>query len=142
MAKSSTTRTIPMCDSLGASSTDQLRRFDSIWHVDFEYREDDNHLPVPVCMLAIEQRNGTEIFLDRNELLALKRAPFATGPRDLMVAYATNAELSCFRSLGWSFPCHVLDVYVETIANINGRTDVWTEKRRPKLPEALELYGL
>ena len=27
-----------------ASSTDWRQRFDSVWHVDFEYREDANHL--------------------------------------------------------------------------------------------------
>jgi len=104
-----------MCDGLGASSTDQLRQLDNIWHVDFEFREDGNHLPVPVCMFAIEQRSGTEIFLERDQLLTLKRAPFGTGTRDVMVAYAANAELSCFLMLGWPFPCHVLDAYVETI---------------------------
>ena len=36
----------------------------------------------------------------------------------------------------------MIDVYVETIAAINGNPDVWPEKRRPKLPEALELFGL
>ena len=55
------------------------------------------------------------------------------GPRDLMVAYAANAELSCFLALGWPFPCNVLDLYVETIAGINGRADIWPQKGRPGL---------
>jgi DNA polymerase I len=36
----------------------------------------------------------------------------------------------------------VLDVYVETIASINGNTTVWSLKKRPGLLEALPLYGL
>jgi hypothetical protein len=131
-----------MSEGSVALSTKQLPPFDSIWHVDFEFRQDENHLPVPVCMFAIEQRSGTEIFLERDQLLALKRAPFGTGAHDLMVAYAANAELSCFLALNWPFPCHVLDLYVETIAAINGRTDVWPHKGRPSLLAALELFGL
>ena len=132
---------------------DWLRRFDSVWHVDFEFRQDANHRPVPVCMFALEQHTGTEISLWRDQLLALRRAPFGTGPRDLMVAFAANAELSCFLVLGWPFPHNVLDPYVENIAVINGRTDIWppidpvTGKpqkaaRRPGLLAALSLHGL
>ena len=107
-----------------------------------EFREDANHHPVPVSLFAYEQHTGTEIFLRREQLLALRRAPFGIGPRDLMVTYAANAELSCFSALGWPFPCNVLDLYVETIAAINGRTDIWPQKGRPGLLAALELHGL
>jgi DNA polymerase I len=129
----------PMSDNCGASLIDW---FDAIWHVDFEFRQDANHHPVPVCMYAFEQRTGTEIELWRDQLLACKRAPFDTGPRSLMVAYAANAELSCFLALGWEFPCNVLDAYVENVAVINGRTDIWPSKGRPNLLAALELWDL
>ena len=55
-------------------------------------------------MYAFEQHTGTEISLWRDQLLALRRAPFGTGPRDLMVAFAANAELSCFRRAGLAVP--------------------------------------
>jgi hypothetical protein len=131
-----------MCDSSAASPTDPLRQFDAIWHVDFEYREDANHLPVPVSLFAIEQRTGTELFLEREQLLALNRAPFGVGPRDLMVSYASNAELSAFLALSWPLPRNVLDVYVEVIIAINGRTDLWPNKGRPGLLAALSLFDL
>ena len=100
-----------------ASSTDWRHRYDSVWHLDFEFREDANHLPVPVSLFAYEQHTGTEIFLRREQLLTLRRAPFGTGPRDLLVTFAANAEISCFLALGWPFPFNVLDLYVETIAS-------------------------
>jgi DNA polymerase-1 len=131
-----------MSDACAASSTDWRQQYDSVWHVDFEYREDTNYHPVPVSMFAYEQQSGTEIFLRREQLLNLRRAPFGVGNRDLLVAYAANAELSCFAALGWPFPCNVLDLYVETIAEINGRTDIWPQKGRPGLLAALELHGL
>ena len=131
-----------MPDACGGSPTDWRQRYDGVWHVDFEYRQDENHLPVPVCMFAYEQHTGAELFLRREQLLALKRAPLGTGPRDLVVAYAANAEGGCFEMLGWPPPTNTLDVYVEVIAATNGRTDIILQEKRPGLLEALELYGL
>ncbi len=118
------------------------RNYDAIWHVDFEYRQDANHHPVPVCMYAREQYTGTEIALWRDQLLACKRAPFDTGPRSIVASFASNAEGSCFFKEGWPSPHNILDLYVENIAEINGNTDVWSEKKRPGLLTALELHGL
>jgi DNA polymerase I len=131
-----------MSDACAGLPTSWLQRFDSINHVDIEYREDANHHPVPVSMFIYEQHTGTEIFLCRDQLLALKRLPFGTGLRDLMIVYAANAEMSGFLSLGLPPPVNVLDLYVETIASINGRTDIWPHKGRPGLLAALELHAL
>jgi DNA polymerase-1 len=131
-----------MSGACGGWSTDWRQQLGNIWHADFEYGEDANHHPIPVCLHAFEEHTGAEIFLRREQLLACKRAPFDVGPRDLMVAYAANAELSCFLKLEWPFPCNILDLYVETIAGINGRTDIWPLKKRPNLYEALDLHGL
>ena len=128
-----------------ASSTspgDWQSRFEAIWHVDFEYRQDANHRPIPVCMFAYEQHTGATIELWRDQLLRLRRAPFDTGQRSLMVAYAANAELSCFEVLGWPFPYNVLEICVEAIAAINGDDGVWSEDKRPSLLATLQLYGL
>jgi hypothetical protein len=120
-----------------------LDRFSAIWHCDFEYRQDANHLPVPISMCAIEQRAGTKIELWRDELLRCRQAPFDVGPNSVMVGYMCAAELSCFAALGWSFPHNVLDLYVETIVTINGDDAVWLQdEKRPSLQEALQLHGL
>src|SRR5580704_15470218 len=135
-----------MSANCGVSPTESapaaLQQYTAIWHVDFEYREDANHHPAPVCMFAYEQRAGTEIQLWQDELQACRQAPFDIGPDVLFVAYAASAELSCFLALGWPFPKNVLDAYVETIAAINGNTLIWPAKKRPGLLSALELYGL
>jgi DNA polymerase I len=108
--------------------TNWRARFREEWHIDFEYREDANHLPVPVSLFAIERHSGATLFLRRDQLLKLKQAPFNTGPDSLIVAYAANAEMSCFLALGWPFPVNILDLYVETIAAINGDTTIWLEE--------------
>ena len=57
-----------MSDASGVFSTEPKywwRNFKAIWHVDFEYRQDANHLPVPVCMHAYERHTGTEIAMRR-----------------------------------------------------------------------------
>ena len=119
-----------MSTSFAASPNNWWERFREEWHIDFEYREDANHLPIPVSLCAIERHSGTVIFLRRDQLLKLKQAPFNTGPDSLIVAYAANAEISCFLVLGWPRPVNILDLYVETIAAINGDTTVWLEEEQ------------
>lgn len=122
------------------STPSWFSRFTSIWHVDFEFQQDENDHPVPVCMHAYEQHTGTEVSLWRAELLRLRRAPFGTGPDDLIVCYSAVAELSCFLALDWRFPRNVLDLYVEASAEVNGRSDL--PLARPSLLVACSLYGL
>jgi DNA polymerase I len=124
------------------STASWLRQFEAIWDLDFEFFEDENRHPVPVCMFARERHTGTEIFLRREQLLALRQAPFDTGPRSLVVAYAANAELSCFIALGWPFPCNTLDVYVEVSAAINGLDIEGLVSKRPSLLETCALFGI
>jgi hypothetical protein len=131
-----------MSDSCVVSSIDWRQQFDTAWHIDFEYRQDVNHLPVPVSLCGYEEFSGTKFFLTRDQLLTLRQAPFAMGPRDLVICFAANAEMSCFLALGWPFPQNILDLYVEAIAQINGRTDLWPNKGRPGLLAMLELFGL
>jgi DNA polymerase family A len=121
------------------------RKFDcfrEIWHVDFEFRQDANHNPVPVAMFAKEHRTGAEISMRRAELLASTRAPFDTGPDVLMTAYAAVAELGCFHQLSWPSPRHVLCTYFETSAAINGLEIDGLEMKRPKLIEVCDLFGI
>jgi hypothetical protein len=117
-------------------------RFRQIWHVDFEFRFDANHLPVPVAMFAKEHRSGTEIAMRRDQLLARNRAPFDTGQDSLMIAYSAVAELTCFHVLQWPTPRNVICAYVETSAAINGLDIVGLIQKRPTLLEACELFGI
>jgi hypothetical protein len=94
-------------------------------------------------MCAIEQRSGRMIIMWRDELLCCQQAPFDVDDDAVMVAYMAAAELSCFEALGWRHPMHVLDLYIETIATINGDDSVGlVGDKRPSLLEALQLNGL
>lgn len=126
------------CGCAGLPSS--FDRFREIWHVDFEFRFDANHLPVPVAMFAKEHRTGTDVVMRREQLLARPRAPFDTGPDTLVTSYSIVAELSCFRVLRWPMPRHLLCSYFETAAAINGLDIVGLEKKRPKLLEACDLF--
>ena len=61
--------------------------------------------------------------------------------RDLFVAFAADAEWSCFLKRGWRLPAHVIDLRYEYLALRNavlrGRQD-----RRASLQDALRHYGL
>jgi DNA polymerase-1 len=117
-------------------------RFREIWHVDFEFRQDENHCPVPVAMFAKEHRTGAEISMRRSELLASTRAPFGTGPDVLMTSYAAVAELGCFRQLACPRPRNVLCTYFETSAAINGLEINGLEAKRPSLLETCDLFEI
>jgi DNA polymerase family A len=129
------------CSSAGLPSS--FDRFRAIWHVDFEYRQDGNHLPVPVAMFAREHRTGTEIGpLRRDQLLSMRRAPFDTGSDVLVTSYSIVAELSCFKVLSWPMPRHLMCSYFETSAAINGLDIVGLEEKRPGLLEACDLFAI
>ena len=86
-------------------------RFREVWHVDFEFRQDDNHCPVPVAMFAKEHRTGTEITMRRPKLLACTRAPFDTGHLDPVDEFCSwlsgrgspTAVVNCFSICSFSF---------------------------------------
>jgi DNA polymerase I len=128
------------CDCAALPSS--FDRFRAIWHVDFEFRQDANHCPVPIAMFAKEHRTGTEISMRRTQLLATTRAPFDIGCDSLMVAYSAVAELSCFAVLRWPAPRNVLCTYFETSAQINGMDIDGLTEKRPNLLEACDLFGI
>lgn len=117
-------------------------RFREIWQIDFEFRLDDNHLPVPVAMCAKEHRTGAEISMRREQLLACPCAPFDTGPDTLITSYSIVAELSCFQVLGWPFPRNAMCSYFETAAAVNGLDIDGLEMKRPSLLEACDLFDI
>jgi hypothetical protein len=113
--------------------------FGELWAVDFEFNfGNPGECPRSVCMVGRELRSGREIRLWRDELLALDRAPFDTGPRSALIAYYASAELGCFLELGWPLPTNVIDLFAEHRVETNGR-------KLPcgnKLPGALALRNL
>ena len=98
-----------------------LRRFRSIWAVDFEFQTDPITGRVwPVCMVAIEFYSGKELLLWRDQLLSLRDAPFDTGDDSLLLCFQAVAELSNFLELSWKLPRHICDLYAEHRTQTNG----------------------
>jgi DNA polymerase I len=95
--------------------------FREAWCVDFEFRADPGERPYVVCMVAKELHSGREIWMWRDELLALRRAPFDTSADAALVAYYASAELGCFLELGWPLPVNVIDLFVEHRVETNGK---------------------
>jgi DNA polymerase-1 len=95
--------------------------FRELWCVDFEFRSDPGERPWVACMVAQELIGGRQIRMWRNELLALQRAPFDTGPDVALVAYYASAELGCFLELGWPLPANVIDLFAEHRVETNGQ---------------------
>ncbi|MCP1974304.1 DNA polymerase [Bradyrhizobium elkanii] len=104
--------------------------------VDFEFQTISGNRPAVVCMVVCEARSGETRHYWRDELLRMSHAPFDTGSDSVMVAYAAQAELSCFLTLGWPLPSHVLDLYPEFRVQTNGA------RRTASLLDALAFYNL
>jgi hypothetical protein len=113
--------------------------FPEVWCCDFEFGVRPTGSPNVHCMVAKELRSQRQIRLWSNELYALKKAPFDTGPNSLFVAYSAGAEISCFIELGWTIPLRILDLYAEYLACSNGRR---AKKAGTGLLHAMEHYGL
>ena len=112
----------------------------AVWVLDFEFRH-PNGWPLPEhvrCMVARNVMGGQELRFWADELEA--GVPFDVD-HDLFVAFAADAEWSCFLRLGWRLPAHVIDLRYEYLALRNavlrGRED-----RRASLQDALRYYGL
>ena len=87
--------------------------FETIWLVDFEFRQPHGERPEPVCMVAVEYRSKRLLRLWKDEIHGLRRPPYELGPKALFVAYYASAELGCHIALGWPMPSRILDLYAE-----------------------------
>jgi hypothetical protein len=126
----------------GVACPTSFDRFKQIWDIDFEYQLDACGRPLPILMVAKERRGGRVIVMRGPELRACRQAPFGIGDETLITSYSIPAELGCFLSLGWREPQHLLCTFTETCAAINGLPIEGLAKRRPKLFEALDLFGI
>ena len=87
--------------------------FSEVWCCDFEFQQPDGERPRPFLMCAHELRTGFRFHLWMDELTDLSESPISNADDALFVAYFASAELGSYRSLGWSLPSRILDLYVE-----------------------------
>lgn len=104
----------------GGSGDAALFLFHEIWLVDFEFQAPPGQQPHVICMVAQELRSGRLIRMWRDELIALRQAPFDCGANSLFVAYYASAEFGCFLALSWPFPACILDLFAEHRRTTNG----------------------
>jgi DNA polymerase I len=109
--------------------------FAEIWLADTEFIEPSGERPTVVCLVAQEFRSGCTIRLWQDELTG--EPPFRTDEGALFVAYAADAELKCFRVLGWPMPARILDLHSEFRARTSG-----LDGQRHGLLDALSFHGL
>src|SRR5262249_34060810 len=76
--------------------------------------------PVPVCLVAKEFYSGRVWRLWGEELRAMRRPPFDTGPHTVLVAFFASSEIVIFRALGWPLFENVLCLYSEYRCHNNG----------------------
>lgn len=113
-----------------------LSQFREIWALDTEYGGKPGDVPAVACLVGKELRTGRTLRLWGS---ALNRpSPFGTGLDTLIIAYAANAELVSYLSLGWPLPHMVLDLYAEFKCLTNERR----KEFRNGFYDALDMYGI
>jgi len=109
--------------------------------IDFEFRQTDglegNPLEV-ICMVALNLQTRKYIHLWADELYQLKNHPFGNNENQVLVAYFASAEMNCYKSLGWSWPANVLDLFAEFRCLTNGQPPFYGNS----LLGALKSFGI
>lgn len=109
--------------------------------VDFEFRQKDGMEGNPIeviCMVALNLRTRKYTRLWADELQLLKEHPFGGNQNQVLVAYFASAEMNCYKSLGWSWPANILDLYPEFRSLTNGQPPIHGNS----LLGALKLFGI
>jgi DNA polymerase family A len=112
-----------------------------LWLLDTEYATPPGDPVIPVCVVGREFSSGQCIrqFFDPSQRY---ENPFPVGRDALFIAYAAQAEWSCFLSLGWQLPQRILDLYAEFRNEISGRTPpAGRHSYDPRLIGAMDYYG-
>lgn len=94
--------------------------FREVWLADFEYGATNGNRPVPRCLVALELRTNRLLRFWHDELISMKRSPYAIDADALFIAYYASAEFTCHLALGWELPVHVLDLFVAFRKLTNG----------------------
>ena len=84
--------------------------------IDFEFRPKggrEGNPPEVHCMSSKNMATGEYKNLWADELVLLKDHPFGKNENQILVAYFASAEMNCYKSLGWSWPSNVLDLFAE-----------------------------
>ena len=85
------------------------RNIDNIYLIDTEFSEQPGETPTPLCAVSKNIITGEVRTWTMHQPVG---APiYTTGERDLVVAYAAEAEGKCFQKLGWPRPRNCLDLY-------------------------------
>jgi DNA polymerase-1 len=98
----------------------QLSRFAHISLLDFEYNAAPGEPPDPLCLVVEDFRSGEQKRFWRDELRAMRRPPFPTGPNAVAISFYAPAELSCMLADGLLLPDCVIDLFAEHRVATNG----------------------
>jgi DNA polymerase-1 len=116
--------------------------------LDFEYEVEDGDLPRPLCMVAYvldeHLRHARTARLWREDFGT--SPPFDIGPDTLVIGYSLWAEMTCFMTLGWTFPVHVFDLHTAYLAASNillpHNPDDVRKRPRKRLSDVCRAYGI
>ena len=105
---------------------------------DFEFVCEKSGIPTPHTLCAIELNTGKIHKYGPEELAQLSGPPFPHN--QTLIAFAADAELSCYLALGWLMPINVIDLRIEHMM-FDLNTSV-VDHLGANLEKALAYYGM
>jgi hypothetical protein len=111
--------------------------FKRAWVIDSEYCQPWGSRPTPHCIVARCVITEETMRLWAGGGITL-RCPFVGDQSELFIAYAADAEIGVFLSLGWVPPLCILDLFPEFLRMMNGRP---REREHDGLIDALAHFG-
>ena len=106
--------------------------------VDFEFEAKPGNVPRPHTMCARELATGVTHVYEGERLRGLVAPPFP--PDYTLIAFAADAELSCYEILGWPLPPNTIDIRIEHM--MIDRNVSTVEHLGVNLEQALAYYGI
>ena len=88
--------------------------------LDFEFCGPEGDNPRVVCLVIKDVVSGETRRFWADEITPSCMPPFDIGEDTLLLAYFASAEMQCFRTLGWSMPANLVDLYAEFRCETNG----------------------
>lgn len=96
--------------------------FSSVWIVVFAVSAVPGENVSPIAMVAKDAASGCLVEVGVPKLLSIRKPPYPTGPRALLVTIDAHQLAACHLTLGWRMPERVLDLLVEHRNTTNGMT--------------------
>ncbi|MFZ4809548.1 MAG: DNA polymerase [Hyphomicrobiaceae bacterium] len=96
--------------------------FASVWIVVFAATAKSGEVVAPLALSARDAKTGLQIAIGAPKLFGVRRPPYPTGPRTLLVTIDADMVVGCHLALGWRVPERLVDLMIECRNDMGGQS--------------------